>query len=372
MYNKTIIMLNCHDDDVYCFRKELIESFANDGYTVVLSCPYGEKLELVKGPSTVLEDVSIDRRGTNPFHDLKLLHYYLKLYKKYRPCAVFAFTIKPNIYGGIAARMLHIPYLNNITGLGSGFDRKGIVKSMIIFLYKIALKKSSMVFFQNSENMKVALKLGMVSGLYQLIPGSGVNTERFPLQPYPDGGNGKSGETVVFNYIGRVLHDKGVDDYIAAAKIIKAKYPKTEFNIIGFVEPREIHYQKELEELEKQDIVIYRGQQTDVLPFLARAHSTLHPSMYGEGISNVLLESASSGRVLITTANPGCRETVDDNVTGFIYAGGIENLIDKIEVFLSLDNETRKNMGVHGREKVVREFSREFVIEAYRMQMDLP
>ncbi len=190
--------------------------------------------------------------------------------------------------------------------------------------------------------------------------------ERYPVQDYPEGGNGLSGEPVVFNYIGRILHDKGVDDYIAAAKVIRERYPKTEFNMLGFIEPSEDHYTKELEELGKAGIVLYRGSQKDVKPWIGRAHAIIHPSTYGEGMSNVLLENASSGRPIITTDNPGCRETVNDGISGFIYKGGDVNaLVERIEAFLAMDNEARRQMGHEGRRKVEAEFSREFVIKAY-------
>ena len=220
--------------------------------------------------------------------------------------------------------------------------------------------------FQNSTNMKLAQDLGMVKGECRLIPGSGVNTERFPLQPYPQGGDGRGGETVVFNYIGRVLRDKGVDDYIEAARRIKAEYPKTEFNMLGFIEPTESHYEAELEALGKEGVVLYRGSQKDVKPWILRSHAIIHPSVYGEGMSNVLLENASSGRPLITTDNPGCMETVEDGVTGFLYHGGdADALTERIKAFLALPNEARRQMGERGREKVKAEFSRDVVVRAY-------
>ena len=170
----------------------------------------------------------------------------------------------------------------------------------------------------------------------------------------------------MFNYIGRILYDKGVDDYIEAAKRIKRKYPNTEFNMIGFIEPTEMHYKDKLARLEKKGIVIYRGSQKDVKPFIAGAHAIIHPSTYGEGMSNVLLENASSGRFIITTDNPGCRETVKNNETGFIYHGGnVDELVNRIEKFLSMDNELRKAMGICGRKYVEENFSRDIVVDAY-------
>lgn len=239
-----------------------------------------------------------------------------------------------------------------------------------MWLFKLAYQKSACMMFQNATNMQVAIDAGMVKGDYKLIPGSGVNTDRYPLQPYPDGGDGKSGASVVFNYIGRVLKDKRVDDYIEAAKRIKKEYPQTEFNILGFIEPTESHYESELKELGEKSIVIYRGSQKDIKPFVRRAHCTIHPSTYGEGMSNVLLESASSGRFLITTDNPGCQETVEDGKTGFIYHGeDVDALVDVIKRFLVLSNETRKKMGEAGRQRVQDNFSREIVVKAYKSKI---
>lgn len=361
-----VALITNHDDDVYCFRKELLEKIKAAGYDLLVSCPYGEKLDLLENMEFIHDDAYIDRRGTNPISDFKLMLHYRKIFKQYRPDVVLTYTAKPNTYASLAAASLKIPYINNVTGLGSVLSMGKVMQAFVLSLFKIAFIKSACIFFQNEENMKLAIRQGLVHGAYKLIPGSGVNTFRYPLQDYPDGGNGINGEKVVFNYIGRVLHDKGVDDYIEAAKRIRKKYPNTEFNILGFIEPTESHYEQELDELGRNGIVNYRGQQKDIKPFVARAHATIHPSTYGEGMSNVLLESASSGRVLITTDNPGCRETVNDCVTGYIYHGGnINELVEKIEQFLKLDNEMRKAMGISGREKVKKEFSRDIVVKAY-------
>lgn len=361
-----IALITNHDDDVYCFRKELIVGMRKAGFHVLVSCPYGEKLELMRNIRFKHDNVVIDRRGTNPVSDIRLLLHYRRMLCQYRPDVVLTYTSKPNVYASLAAASLGIPYMNNVTGLGSVLGMGKGMQTFILMLFKLAFRKSSCVFFQNEENMKLALKQGLVHGEYQLIPGSGVNTDRFPLQDYPDGGNGIEGETIVFNYIGRVLHDKGVDDYIEAAKRIRKKYPNTEFNIIGFIEPTESHYEEELKTLGEQGIVIYRGQQKDVRPFIERAHAIIHPSTYGEGMSNVLLENSSSGRVLITTDNPGCRETVQDGTTGFLYHGGdVDALTARIEGFLALDNETRRTMGLQGRAYVKENFSREIVVAAY-------
>ena len=370
MQKHIIALLTNNDDDVYCFRKELVEALIGEGYEMLISCPDGPKFELMKDIPYIYDNPDIDRRGTNPVKDFGLMMHYRKLFKQYKPAVVLTYTAKPNVYASIAAHQLGIPVINNLTGLGSVVNETGLMKSFIMWLFKLAYRKSACMMFQNETNMNVAINQGMVKGKYRLIPGSGVDTDRYPLQPYPDGGDGKTGAPVVFNYIGRILHDKGVDDYIEAVKRIKKDYPQTEFNMLGFIEPTEIHYEQELKDLESQGIVVYRGSQKDVKPFIARAHATIHPSTYGEGMSNVLLESASSGRFLITTNNPGCQETVEDDKTGYIYQGGnVDALVHTIERFLALSNSQRKQAGELGRKRMEEKFSRKIVIKAYKEEI---
>lgn len=358
---KRIAIITNHADDIYCFRKELIEKLYDDGNEIIISCPYGEKLDLLNNIKFELDQPVIDRRGINPFTDFKLLIHYIKFMKKVKPDIVLTYTIKPNVYASIASRYCKIQYINNITGLGSVLKKGRILQNVIYKLLKFALKDSKCVFFQNETNMKLILDKNVISGNYQLIPGSGVNTDRFALQPYP-----KDDDMIVFNYIGRVLREKGVDDYIEAAKQIKEQYKNTEFNIIGFIEPTEKHYFDDFKELEKDKIIVYRGEQKDVRPFIQRSHAIIHPSKYGEGISNVLLENASSGRPIITTNNPGCYETVDEGITGYIYEkGNVEELVNKIKQFIKLSYEQKAKMGIAGRDKMIKEFDRGIVIEQY-------
>lgn len=372
-----IALLTNNDDDVYCFRLELIQAILAAGYRMLISCPDGPKFEVMediglkKNDTFIYDDPPIDRRGTNVVSDAKLMMHYRALFKKHRPSVVLTYTAKPNVYASLVAHQLHIPVINNVTGLGSVVNETGIKKKLIMQLFKTAYRGSACIMFQNSTNMKLAKELGWVKGDCKLIPGSGVALERYPVQEYPGGGDGISGEPVVFNYIGRILHDKGVDDYIEAAKRVKKRYPNTEFNMLGFIEPTENHYEAELEELGKQGIVLYRGSQKDVKPWIKRAHGIIHPSTYGEGMSNVLLENASSGRLIITTDNPGCQETVSDGISGFIYHGGnVDQLVEKIETVVhDMPNNNRMQMGLEGRKKVENEFSREVVIREYLTKM---
>lgn len=370
-HKKLIAVLTNNDDDIYCFRKEVIEALIANGYDVLISCPYGEKFELMTDIPYVYDDPIIDRRGTNVIHDFRLFRHYRKLLKTYRPSAVLAYTAKPNVYGGLAAKSLGIPYISNITGFGSVLNKHGLVRAFIMWLFKLVYRGAACLMFQNATNRQLAIEQGMVKGENRLIPGSGVNTERFRLLTYPAGGDGVDGETVIFNYIGRILRDKGVEDYIELARRVKAKYPQTEFNMLGFIEPTEAHYETDLQHLQDKGIIVYRGSQKDVRPFIERSHATIHPSTYGEGMSNVLLESAASGRVLITTDNPGCQETVNNEETGYIYAGGnVDELFAAVEKFLAMPNGQRKAMGERGREKVCAEFSRTIVINAYLEELE--
>lgn len=374
-----IALLTNNDDDVYCFRLELIQAVIVAGYRILISCPDGPKFEVMeeiglkKDNDFIYDDPPIDRRGTSIVNDGRLIMHYRKLFMTYRPSVILTYTAKPNVYASFVAYYLRIPVINNVTGLGSIVNESGIKQKLIIWLFKTAYRESACIMFQNRANMQFAKKHGWIKGNCKLIPGSGVALNRYPVQKYPDGGNGIEGEPIIFNYIGRILHEKGVDDYIEAAKRIKKKYPKTEFNILGFIEPTESHYETELKKLGEKNIVLYRGSQKDVRPWIKRAHAIIHPSTYGEGMSNVLLENASSGRLIITTDNPGCQETVDDCISGFIYHGGdVDGLVQKIEIVVKdMSNTTRKQMGLEGRKKVEKEFSREVVVEAYLKKINI-
>lgn len=360
---KSIALLNCHGDDVFCFRKEIIETLVEKNYKVILSCPESKRLDYFRDKKNIIiEDIQIDRRGTNVIKDIALTIQYIKLLKKYKPVAVCAFTIKPNIYGSIAADILGIPHINNITGLGSVFQNGGILKTFVKYMYKVALKKSRMIFFQNHENEKIALETGMITKniSHKCIPGSGVNLDYFSYESKIEN------NILVFNYIGRVLKDKRIDDFLKAAVIIKKKYSNVRFNVIGFVEPTEKQYAELLAKLEKKNIVHYCGSVDDVRPYIIKSDATIHPSSYGEGMSNVLLETAASGRAVITTNISGCKETLDDGISGYVYEPeNVDQLVEKIEKFIQLSNEERKNMGLCGRKKVENKFDRKIVVDEY-------
>lgn len=358
---KKIVILSNHDAYTYNFRKEIIQKLINENYDVHIVLPYGEKVEHLKKMGCHFIDLPLDRRGMNPLTDLKLLYNYYKIIKRIKPDAVMSYTIKPNVYGGIVCRKLRIPFFPNVTGLGSAVEKESISQKVLIQLYKTTFKTASCVFFQNQENRNFFKEKKIKINNYQVIPGSGVNLTHFSLLEYPPA------ETIEFIFISRIMKEKGIDQYIDAAKYIKKKYPFTRFHVLGFCEE---NYEEKLKQLEKENILQYHGMQSDVRKFHKISHCTIHPTYYPEGMSNVLLESAASGRPIITTNRSGCREVVNDYVNGYIVEQeNSKDLIEKIELFLNISYEEKKAMGLAGRAKVMKEFDRKIVVDAYMEQI---
>lgn len=356
---KKILILANNDIGLYNFRKELIERLIQERNEVYISLPNGERVKDLEKLGCIFVETNVDRRGTNPIKDLKLILKYKNILKKVKPDIVLTYTIKPNIYGGLMCRIKNIPYICNITGLGTATENKSIVQKIVFILYKCALKRVKCCFVQNSENLQFLTDNKLVDKMRcKLIPGSGVNLKHFKVLPYPN-----NSENVRFLFISRIMKEKGIEQYLEAAKVIKGKYSNTEFHVLGFCEQE---YEAQLQKLTEDGIINYHGLQKDVIPFLQETSCLIHPSYYPEGMSNVLLEASASGRPVITTNRSGCKETVEDGKTGYIIEiKNSQQLIDKIEEFLKLSNEQRKQMGIDARKKVEKEFDRNIVIEEY-------
>lgn len=353
---KRILILANNDIGLYKFRKELIEELLKDN-EVCISLPNGEYVKKLISLGCKFIDTNISRKGINPYIDTKLIFKYKEILHEVKPDVVLTYTIKPNVYGGIMCRVARIPYITNITGLGSAVENKGFLQKITIYLYKIALKSASCVFFQNEENAKFINDRGIINGRHKIIPGSGVNLNYYDVLEYP------VGETINFLFISRVMKLKGIEQYLTAAKYIKQKYPNTQFHILGYCEES---YEKKLESLHKDGIIKYHGMQSDTRKFHKISHCTVHPTYYPEGMSNVLLESAACGKAIITTNRSGCREIVDDKINGYlIEPQNSQDLIEKIENFLKLDYKKKKLMGLAGRIKVENEFDRNIVVNEY-------
>ena len=358
-----VLILTNNFIGLYSFRKEVVKAIRDAGYDVTISAPFDEKKTYFEEIGCKLIDTQFNRKGMNPLKDLKLMLYYKNLIKQEKTDVVLSYTIKPNLYGGIACQMCHIPQIANITGLGTAVENPGWLQKLTILLYKVGLRKTHMVFFQNNANRKFCMEHRMVKGRSILLPGSGVNLEYHTYKEYP------SKETSMrFIFISRLMKEKGIDEYLRAAEVICEKYPRTEFHILGTCEEA---YDERLKELQDRGVVIYHGQQMDVRPFIANSHCTVHPSYYPEGMSNVLLESCAAGRPIITTDRPGCGEVVDDGVNGFVVKQQDANsLVEKIEHFINLPYEQKRQMGVAARNKVEREFNRKIVIDAYMKEIE--
>lgn len=358
---KRVLFLVNHDVVIYNFRRELVEKLIEEGYEVIISSPYGERIDLLKGIGCKYIETKLDRHGLNPIKELKLLREYRKIIAEIKPDMIFSYTIKPNLYGAIAASICKVPIVINITGLGTAVEGKGFLQKMMVFFYKGAFRKVKTVFLQNRENMQYFIKNRIALDKLKLLPGSGVNLEQFHLLKYPES------EKIEFVFISRIMKEKGIEHYLEAAKYIKEKYSNTHFHICGFCEEE---YMPTLERLEKEGIITYHGLVMDVREILAYIHCTVHPTYYPEGLSNVLLESCASGRPIITTDRSGCREVVEDGINGYmITQKSTQALIDAIEKFLRLSYEQRKKMGLAGREKVEKEFDRRIVVNAYMQEL---
>ncbi len=358
---KVMILAN-NDVGLYKFRKELIEELVKD-HEVYICLPQGNYIdELVELGAKYIECGLLDRHGTNPVKDVKLIGWYKKILKSYKPDIVFTYTIKPNIYGGVACASLNIPYVCNITGLGTAVENPGLLQHITVSLYKLGLKKAQKVFFQNAENREFMLKKGAVKGAYDMLPGSGVNLDNYVVTEYPNE------ETVDFVFVARIMKEKGIDQYLDAAKEIRKKHSETRFHICGFCEQA---YENELKKLNDDGTVIYHGLVKDMASVYKQMSCTIHPTYYPEGLSNVLLESAASGRPIITTNRSGCREVVENGINGYVVEEkNSQDLIEKIEIFLSKSVEERKQMGLAGRKKVEREFDRQIVIDKYMKELE--
>lgn len=355
---KRILFLTNHYVSLYNLRKELIQILCDEGHEVFVSSPESKGKAFFEGIGCKIVDTPMEARGTNPVKDFRLIRKYVKIMKEVNPDIIFSYTIKPNIYGSIASNKTKHRQVVNITGTGGTFLKKSFVSEIIKILYKASIKKSYKVFFQNTSDKDFFVKNNMVSNNYEMLPGSGVNLNRFVLSDFP------SDEKVNFIFIGRVMKLKGIDEYIEMAKQIKIKHPKTNFYVAGYYE--EDHYKDMIEENNDKGIIKYIGYQKDIKPWIEKCHCTILPSHGGEGIPNVLLESAAMGRVCIATNASGSKDVIDDGVTGYLFEpGNAEDLISKVEKFLSMGYKDKKQMGLAGREKVEREFDRQIVIEKY-------
>ena len=354
---KTVLILSNHDVLTYKFRKEVIQSLLTEDYRVVLSLPYGEKVDIMKSWGCEFHDMSsFSRHGKNPVQELCLIFSYMKLMKQVKPDVVLAYTIKPNLYGGFVTSLFKIPFIANITGLGVAVENKGVLQTILKPMYKICLNSAACIFVQN-EKIEKFIRDRKITAKTHVLPGSGVNLQQYSFQEYP-----KEEEKIIFSTIGRLMKDKGTDEVLEAAKLVKEEYPNAVFRLIGFDDG---NYREKVEQAVKDNVVEYYEFQDEIQEWMADSHAILHAS-YHEGMSNVLLEGAAIGRPIIATNIVGCKEIFEEGITGLgCEPKNAEDLARVVKEFLLLSPEQRAKMGRLGRIKVEKEFDRNIVIEAY-------
>lgn len=356
---RVLIVANA-DIGLYKFRKELLEELIQEN-EVFVALPKGTFYDELVAIGCKYIVTELDRHGTNPFKELRVVSLYKKIIREIKPDIVFTYTIKPNVYAGMACAALKVPYVANITGLGTAVETPGFMQFITTHLYKYGLRKAQKVFFQNVENRDFMIKRGIVKEVYDLIPGSGVNLSSYVVTEYP------RKATVDFVFVARIMKEKGIDQYLDAAKVIRERHPETRFHICGGCEQA---YEEVLHAMEENGTIVYHGLVKNMQDIYRETSCTIHPSFYPEGLSNVLLESAASGRPIITTNRAGCREVIDDGINGFIVEEkNSADLVEKIEMFLSKNIEERKQMGLAGRVKVEKEFDRRIIIDKYMEEM---
>lgn len=360
--NRKILILSNHHSYTYNFRKEVIMKLLEEGYEVHITLPHGEKVRLLEEMGCIYSESPLDRRGMNPISDFKLIRSYFRLMRRIKPNVVLSYTIKPNIYGGLICRVLKIPFIANVTGLGTAVGNESFLQKLLMFLYKLAFRKAECIFFQNESNKAFFIDRGIFLKKSIVIPGSGINICEFPYQEYP-----KDDVTLRFLFIGRIMKDKGIEELIEAVKRIKKDYKDVQFDAIGFCEDE---YRGKIEILQNENIITFHGVRENVREYLKKSHAIIHPT-YHEGMSNVLLEAAATGRPVLASNISGCKEIFDEGISGLSFEPkNIESLTQAILKFIKLNNVERLKMGKEGRKKVEIEFDRSIVVNAYSQEIN--
>lgn len=358
--SKILIICNCASG-LNDFRGMLIDeliNLKNEVYAIVPTSSFEEEIlaemDLITRGCKLIK-VAIDRRGINPITDINLFIKYKKVISEVKPTLVITYTIKPNVYGGFACRLINIPYVINITGLGTAFQKKGIIRNIVVKLYKIACKNAKVVFFENEENRQLFIKEGITkaSQTYRLN-GAGVDLEKFQPTKYP------SEEMIHFLFMGRVMAEKGIDELFSAMKKLVIDGVKCKLDVLGGYEE---DYKSIIEKNVAEGWLNYYGYQKDVRPYIKKCSCFVLPSWH-EGMANTNLESAASGRPVITSNIHGCLEAVIDGKTGYLVERkNADDLYRAMKKFSELSYEERRNMGLAGRKHMKEHFDKKRVVE---------
>jgi len=363
---KVIIALNTAWN-LHNFRSGLIRALVKAGYEVVAVAPSDDYSDRLSGLGCRFVAVPMDNHGMDPVMDAGLFLRYFGLLRREKPFVFLGYTIKPNIYGSLAAHLLGIPVINNITGLGRAFARNDWLSVVAGSLYRLALSRSRTVFFQNEEDREEFVSRRLVRReITERLPGSGIDLLHFSSEG-PVGLPGRNG-AFRFLLVARLLWEKGVGVFVDAARIVRKRFPEAEFRLLGFLEESAAGAVPELQVMQwiEEGVISYAGQSDDVRHEMMGATCVVLPSFYREGVPRSLLEAAALGRPLITTDTAGCREVVDDGRNGFLCRPcDVDDLAAKMLLMMSVPEERLMSMGRAGRAKVEREFDERIVIGKY-------
>lgn len=348
-----ILILANNDVGLYQFRKDLIYELLKQN-EVYISLPYGDLVDPLVEAGCTFINTRVDSRGTNPITDLSLYIRYKKIISDVQPDLIITYTIKPNIYGGYAASRKRVNYVVNITGLGTAFENRGIVHFIAKTLYKVSIKKAKVVFFENSANRDLFINEGIIlKEQAYLLNGAGVNTDHFCYEEYPNN------EEFQFLFIGRIMKEKGIEELLEATQSLISDGKKCLLNVVG---PYEDDYKDILEKCENEGWLKYFGFQSDVRPFIKKCDCFVLPS-YHEGMANTNLESASTGRPVIASNIPGCKEAVIDGISGLLCkVKNTDSLKSSMQKILNLSVEERAAMGKAGRKHIEKYFDKKQVV----------
>lgn len=350
--------------NIWNFRRSLVASLIHEGHRVTVLAPPDARVADLEAAGCRVLPLKMDVRGLNPMADVALLRRFRAIFRRERPDVVLGFTIKNNIFGAMAARSAGVPFVPNVTGLGTAFLSGGMLQRVAEMLYRQAFRKVAVVFFQNDEDRTLFLRRGLVrAGQARLLPGSGIDLAHFAAAPMR-----ADAEAPIFLMVARLLRDKGVLEFVEAARHIKAHSPQARFQLLGPAEAenRTAIRMAEVEGWVAEGVVEYLGTEEDVRPFLRAASCVVLPS-YREGAPRTLIEASAMARPVIATDVPGCRAVVEADVTGFFcLPRDAESLAMAMRRFLDLEPEARAAMGAAARRKMEAEYDEALVLAAYR------
>lgn len=348
--------------NVYNFRMGLIRALQENGHEVLVVAPEDDYTKKIEEAGCEFYPVRMDSRGANPIKDFALTLELRGIYKKIKPDIILHYTIKPNIYGTIAASTLRLPVINNVCGLGTVFLQKGLVSKIALFMYKVAFRFPKKVFFQNHHDFDLFLEEKLVKEeISDVLPGSGINLEHFPPSQF------KRNKKFTFLLISRLIHDKGIIEYIDAVKKLRAQGVDARFQILGAKDPQHRRGIKTeiIDEWINSNVIEYLGTTDDVRSFIYDADCVVLPS-YREGTPRTLLEAASSAKPIVATNVPGCNNVVENDYNGYLCElKNAEDLADKMHAMMNLEDEKIELFGKNSRTKVEKEFSEKIVISRY-------